>query len=650
MKRRWLIWPALLALAAAVALGLAACGGDDDEAADTSGGGGGASNDIEAVLEELGGPATLGTVAKGGTFRIANTDFAQSSGFDPSGEYFASDWVIYSNLMLRTLVSNRFTAGTAGNEVVPDLATEIPEPSADGLTYTFTLKDGITFGPPVSRPITSKDIAYSFQRLATPSVGAQYANYYQPIKGLPEFTAGTAKTISGIKTPDDKTITFTLTKPVGDFLFRLAMPATAPIPEEVAKCHTQAAEYGRYIVSSGPYMIEGADKLDFSSCAAQKPISGFNPNTGLTLVRNPDYDPATDDTSIRQSNPDRFEITVNTNVDNIFDKIERGELEGSFETPTNATLRKFLQDPEIRQQLRVNSGDRIWFAYMDLAVPPFDDIHVRKAMNLVMDLEGVQRAWGGPVQGHTPTDLLPDTLLPELTAENYTPFQKPPFAGDVEAAKAEMKQSPYDTDQDGLCDAPECKGIVHLNRNFAPWSTHSPIIVQSAAKIGVQLETREASRSAVNDASGRPAREIPISSGNGWGKDYADPFNLHGAVRRPQHPGRRQHRLLPRRADARQGEGGRGEDPRERPAAERGRRHRRLLGAVRPGADRLLGRPGQEDHGDDHAVGPAHGRHGDRPDQSGGHAVRLRPVRNRDGPGQGGGRPRPPEVRRQLTD
>ena len=83
-------------------------------------------------------------------------------------------------------------------------------------------------------------------------------------------------------------------------------------------------------------MIEGADKLDISSCAAQKPISGFNPNTGLTLVRNPSYDPATDDTSIRQSNPDRFEITVNTNVDNIFDKIERGELEGSFETPTNA--------------------------------------------------------------------------------------------------------------------------------------------------------------------------------------------------------------------------------------------------------------------------------------------------------------------------
>ena len=95
-------------------------------------------------------------------------------------------------------------------------------------------------------------------------------------------------------------------------------------------------EYGRYIISTGPYMIEGADKLDISSCASQKPISGFNPNTGLTLVRNPSYDPATDNTEFRQSNPDRFEITVNTNLDNIFDQIERGELESSFETPPNA--------------------------------------------------------------------------------------------------------------------------------------------------------------------------------------------------------------------------------------------------------------------------------------------------------------------------
>ncbi len=230
-------------------------------------------------------------MAKGGTFRIANTDFANSDGFDPSGEYFGSDWMIYSTTMLRTLVSTPFTAGDAGEELVPDIATEVPEPSADGLTYTFTLKDGISFGPPVNREVTSQDIKYSFERIGTPSVAAQYAFYYNVIEGMEEFAAGDANTISGITTPDDKTITFKLTQPVGDFLYRLSMPATAPIPEEVAKCHTQAAEYGRYIVTTGPYMIEGADKLDISSCASQKPISGFNPNSGPHAGAQPELRP-----------------------------------------------------------------------------------------------------------------------------------------------------------------------------------------------------------------------------------------------------------------------------------------------------------------------------------------------------------------------
>jgi peptide/nickel transport system substrate-binding protein len=512
--------PALMALAIVAALALAACGGGDDEASDTSGGDG--SGDIAAVVEQLGGEARFGTPAAGGTFRIENTDFAQSDAFDPSGEHLGSAWMIYNTTLLRSLLNYSFHSGDAGNVLRADLATEVPKPTDGGTKYTFTLRDGITFGPPVNRPITSKDIAYAIERIATPSVAAQYASHYRPIKGFAEFGEGKADTITGIDTPDGKTISFTLTAPKGDFPYALAMPASAPIPRGVARCHTQAGEYGRYIVSSGPYMIEGADKLDISSCASQKPISGFNPTRGLTLVRNPGYDPASDDTSVRESLPDRFEIGVNTNVDNIFDKIERGELEGSFETPTNAVLRRYLQDPEIRPRLRVNSGDRIWFMYMNLTTPPFDDVHVRKAMNLVMDLDGIQRSWGGPVQGSTPTDLLPDSMLPQLGA-GYQPFQKAPYVGDAAAAMEEMKLSAYDTDKDGLCDAPACKGVINLNRSFAPWSAMSPIIEQSAAKIGITIETREASRSAVNNTLSPVARKIPLSSGNGWGKDYADP-------------------------------------------------------------------------------------------------------------------------------
>src|SRR6266516_3653477 len=77
-------------------------------------------------------------------------------------------------------------------------------------------------------------------------------------KGM-DGKAPAPKPISGIETPDDSTIIFNLTKPVGDFLYRVSMPATAPIPQEVAKCFTKAGDYGRYVISSGPYMLKGSE-------------------------------------------------------------------------------------------------------------------------------------------------------------------------------------------------------------------------------------------------------------------------------------------------------------------------------------------------------------------------------------------------------
>ncbi len=98
---------------------------------------------------------------------------------------------------------------------------------------------------------------------------------------------------------------------------------------------------------------------------------------------------------------------------------------------------------------------------MNLTQPPFDDVHVRKAMNLVMDKTGLIRAWGGSQIGDPATHILPPELSPpEL--DGYDPYPSADFAGDEDAAKEEMKQSKYDTDKDGICDAPECKGIVNI--------------------------------------------------------------------------------------------------------------------------------------------------------------------------------------------
>ncbi len=61
---------------------------------------------------------------------------------------------------------------------------------------------------------------------------------------------------------------------------RLGMPAVYPMPQEVAKCFEgKPGAYGRYVIASGPYMIEGSDDLDISSCKSLKPISGYDGQT-----------------------------------------------------------------------------------------------------------------------------------------------------------------------------------------------------------------------------------------------------------------------------------------------------------------------------------------------------------------------------------
>ncbi|MDX6664251.1 MAG: peptide/nickel transport system substrate-binding protein, partial [Solirubrobacteraceae bacterium] len=213
----------------------------------------------------------------GGVFRVEwESSFDFTAGFDPTGEYLGEAFGIYSNLLVRTLVGYNHVAGAAGNVVVPDLATNTGVITNGGKTYTFHLKSGIKFGPPLNREITSKDVLWAFERIGTTSVNAQYGFYYDVIKGMKAFKAGTTKVIQGIRTPDPKTIVFNLTQPTGDFRLRLSMPATGPQPQEVSGCFTQPNEYGRYVISSGPDMIAGSDKLNASSCDTIKAAGGIS--------------------------------------------------------------------------------------------------------------------------------------------------------------------------------------------------------------------------------------------------------------------------------------------------------------------------------------------------------------------------------------
>jgi peptide/nickel transport system substrate-binding protein len=499
----------LVGLALALALVAAACGGGDDD-----GGGGGAQT---------------ATAEKGGVLRTAITDFGFTNGFDPTGEYVAVALGLYQATN-RTLVNTKHIAGAPGNELFPDLAEAEPEISSDGLKYTFKLKTGVKWAPPLDRDVTSKDVAYAFQRINTAPLVAQYGFYYfGTIKGMDGKAKSADTKISGIETPDDQTIIFNLEKPTGDLLYRLSMPATAPIPEEVGKCFKKAGDYGRYVMSNGPYMIKGSDQLDISSCETMKPISGFDPSRQLTLVRNPNYDQATD--NLRTNYVDGITVSVNTNVDDIFSQISAGSLDSSIsDQPPKPVLQQYLTDAAKKPYLHSNSGDRTWYITMNWATPPFDDIHVRKAVNWVMDKQGIQQAWGGATLGDIATHNIPPIVLGDKLTAEYNPYASEGNRGDEAKAKEEMKQSKYDSNKDGVCDAKECSDLVMINRNTPTFSDSEAVVVSSLEKIGIKVKPRQLASSAAYTTIQTVKNNIPIALNAGWGKDYADPYSFAGAL------------------------------------------------------------------------------------------------------------------------
>ena len=173
----------MLGLIAALAVG---CGGSTSTTQTTS-----ASSTTEDTGSAQTGAAETSepeqtSAQPGGIYRIGVEEgFNFTNAFDPTGEYNLDAIGLYSNLLVRTLLGYRHVEGAEGSELVPDLAAALPEVSSDGLTWTFTLRDGVTFGPPLSREITSADVAYAFL-YHTPDVTGFYT-YVQGYKPIPEM-------------------------------------------------------------------------------------------------------------------------------------------------------------------------------------------------------------------------------------------------------------------------------------------------------------------------------------------------------------------------------------------------------------------------------------------------------------------------------
>lgn len=469
-----------------------------------------------------------GQVQRGGTL-LVGLESDVDAAFDPQKEYYSVTWGLYHCCLARTLLTTpTLPSEEGGTEMAPDLATEIPEPTDGGLVYTFTIKDGVKWGPPFEgQEIVADDFINALERTADPKVQAGYSFYYSVIEGFDEFADGKADSIAGLQAVDDKTLEITLTQPTPDFVWRMTLPATAPVPEGAVEGHEK--NYGRFLVSSGPYMFEGSEDLNFDQPAGQQQeVSGYVPGRSIVLVRNPAWDPATDE--IRPAYLDRIEFQIGLTTEDMQDKIAEGELDVNADgIPPPQVIQQYQADPDREDQIAVLEATGTDFLSLNIAEPPLDDVNVRRAVAHATDRAGIQRIEGGPLLGEVVSHVIPDAMLEDVLAD-YVPFGSPDGTPDVEAAKEAMAQSQYDENGDGVCDAPECDNVVTIIDEADPYPDQARLLAQNLKAIGISLDLQPLERSPAYDKCGDPASHYAICNFTGWLSDFPDATSFGEAM------------------------------------------------------------------------------------------------------------------------
>jgi len=446
--------------------------------------------------------------------------------FDPWDEM---DPELMRCCLVRTLLSYKGApADEGGTELHPDLASGMPDVSKDRLTWTFHLRDGIRYAPPLQADeITAADIARGIQRTAAAAVsGGTYSAYFSVIQGYGAFAAGRTDTIPGLEIVDALTLRIHLTEVTNDFGYRMALPGSGPIPPNpwdptaplgVAQGHDRG--YGPYLVASGPYMVRGAEQLDPSEPPEQQPpVSGLTPRS-LTLVRNPSWHRTSDD--LRPAYADRIEFRA-MRLAEAERGIEAGTVDETYDSfSTSRLVRRFAADPQLASQV-VSGRNDFYTGYtaMNLAVPPFDDVHVRKAVNLAYDAERWTRVTNRHL-GKTSERLgMVEHLAPDATeAGLLRDFH--PYTYDLAAARHEMARSRYDKNGDGICDDPVCRNVRTLETDYGFERFADRVWVEDLARIGISLNIRRIPNIDKYYAmSLDPTRHTALNLGGSWIADY----------------------------------------------------------------------------------------------------------------------------------
>ncbi len=484
---------AAVALVAVAALGLSACGSGDGE----GGGGEGepklSNTAIGKIVDE--------SDAKGGTLKFGLAG-EWGDTVDPGETYYGYSWDMLRNYA-RSLVMFKTEPGAAGLELVPDLATDLGKSSDGGKTWTYSIQQGIKYED--GTEVTSADIKHAVLRNTDKKTFPNGYTYFEDNLALPEgydgpYRTKNMNTDSAIETPDKYTIVFHLKEPFAGFDYLAQLPATAPVPE----AKDTGAKYKTHVLSTGPYMFKG----------------NFNPTTGFTLVRNPNWDAATDPN--RAALPDEMTVKLNMAPDDVDNQIEAGTLDvdiaGTGVQP--AALTKVLQSKSLQARADNPVLARLWYTSINPTVKPFDNIDCRKAVMYAMSPTSYQNAYGGKFAGGE----IATTVLPPMIP-GYEEFDLYGQAKNVNGQADKAKEALE------ACGQPDGFETTMAYRDDRPKEKATAEAFQEAlGKVGIKVSPKALpSGDYFSGTCGLPSYVVKNGIGmcaNGWGADWNDGFGF----------------------------------------------------------------------------------------------------------------------------
>lgn len=473
----------LLALFSAIAIFASACGGTTATQAPASGEASpGASTPAESTApsSDLAADQVL-------KLYLASED---PHSLDPAVAETSTDIAILHSLNRGLLYFDK------DQKLVPELATALPEVSSDGLTYTFTLRDGVKYSN--GDPIVAGDLVYSWRRLIDPRLANVYGAIIGDVAGGQKLIDMAGKKPAptdaeveaaleafGVSAPDDKTFVVKLDHPAGYFSELATLWGTAPYQKKwvETKNFTEPANY----VSSGPFILKS-----------------WTHQAEIVLAPNPNW--------YGDVKPTLTEIRYHIGGD-------PAAAQAAFEAgDTDMVKAPPDQVPRIKEDATlkdlVQTIPTVIFDYwgFDTKKGPTANKHFRRALNMAIDKDTLlATAYGG--QGVVAGSAVPPGVpghQPELGLKY-----------DVEAAKAELATALQEL---GVADA---SALPVLSFGFNTDAGHDV----PAAYMQNQWETNLGVKSELKGVTfdqfveERPKLVYSIAR-NAWGMDYPHPDNI----------------------------------------------------------------------------------------------------------------------------